>query len=258
MSFLSQPSQVVLAVLSETIRKEQQKVIEYLQLENQILREKLGGKRVLHTDDQRRLLAVCGKALGRQQLGKIATIAQADTILRWHRELIEPSGFPSDCRAGRPPTDQEVVDLVVRMAGENVSWGHKRIAGALHNLGYTICSSTVANILKQHGIPPAPMRKRQLSWSTFLKSHLDVFAGIDLDTIILWLSELASYVFGHISPHGRAIPCPPVVVSNDEMLHPTIHTNRNLQIAETVTQPIRGPPTVAPPSISPHQIRDAA
>ena len=47
MPFLLQPFQVVLAVLSESIRKEQEKVIEYLQLENQILREKIGGKRVL-------------------------------------------------------------------------------------------------------------------------------------------------------------------------------------------------------------------
>ena len=46
-------------------------------------------RRVLLSDDQRRLLAVKGKALGRQQLAKTATIAQADTILRWHRELIE-------------------------------------------------------------------------------------------------------------------------------------------------------------------------
>ena len=106
MSFLLQPLQVVLAVLSESIRNEQQKVIEYLQVENQILREKLGGKRVLLSDDQRRVLAVKGKALGRQQLGKIATIAQADTILRWHRELVKSQGV-SKARhhTGRPPTE---------------------------------------------------------------------------------------------------------------------------------------------------------
>ena len=56
MLFLLQPLQVVLAVLSESIRNEQEKVIEYLQVENQILREKLGGKRVLLSDDQRRVL----------------------------------------------------------------------------------------------------------------------------------------------------------------------------------------------------------
>ncbi|MFT5522844.1 MAG: putative transposase, partial [Pirellulaceae bacterium] len=71
MSFLLQPFHVFVAVLSEYVRKQQELVIEYLQLENQILREQIGGKRVLLTDDQRRLLAVKGKALGRKQLGKI-------------------------------------------------------------------------------------------------------------------------------------------------------------------------------------------
>ena len=56
------PWTIVLAVLSESIRKEQEKVIEYLQLENQILREKLGGKRVLLSDDQRRRLGSEGQS----------------------------------------------------------------------------------------------------------------------------------------------------------------------------------------------------
>ena len=64
MPFPFRPWKIVLAALSEFVRKEQEKVIEYLQLENQILREKIGGKRVLLRDDQRRLLAVKGKALG--------------------------------------------------------------------------------------------------------------------------------------------------------------------------------------------------
>ncbi len=68
MSFLLQPLQIIFAVLSESIRKEQERVIEYLQLENQILREKIIGKRVLLQENQRRLLAVKGKAVGRSQL----------------------------------------------------------------------------------------------------------------------------------------------------------------------------------------------
>ena len=89
MPFPCQPWKIVLAALSEFVRKEQEKVIDYVQLENQILRENLSGNRVLLNDDQRSLLAVKGKALGRQQLKKRATVAQADTILRWHRELVE-------------------------------------------------------------------------------------------------------------------------------------------------------------------------
>ena len=135
MSFLFQPLHVFVAVLIEYVRKQQEMVIEYLQLENQVLREKVAGKRVLLNDDQRRLLAVKGKALGRNQLNKMATIAQADTILRWHRELIQPTGDskPSS-NIGRPRKNPEVVNLVRRMARENVSWGYKRIEGALvHN-----------------------------------------------------------------------------------------------------------------------------
>ena len=150
------PWTIVLAALSEFVRREQEKVIEYLQVENQILRERLGGNRVPLSDDQRRRLAIKGKALGRQQLKKIATVAQADTVLRWHRELVELNRYTRPRRnIGRPTTDKEIVELVLRMARENVSWGYKRIEGALHNLGYAICSSTVANILKQHGIEPA-------------------------------------------------------------------------------------------------------
>ena len=67
MPFPFQPWKIVLAVLSEFVRKEQEKVIEYLQSENQILRENLGGTRVLLSDEQRRRLAIKGKALGRQQ-----------------------------------------------------------------------------------------------------------------------------------------------------------------------------------------------
>ena len=57
MSFLLQPLNIFFAVLVERVRKQQEMVIEYLQLENQVLREKLAGKRVLLNDDQRRLLA---------------------------------------------------------------------------------------------------------------------------------------------------------------------------------------------------------
>jgi hypothetical protein len=54
------------------------------------------------------------------------------------------------------------------MARENRSWGYDRIVGALANLGYTISDQTVGNILKRHGIPPAPERK---------KTHSPGFSG---------------------------------------------------------------------------------
>jgi len=71
--------------------------------------------------------------------------------------------------AGRPTIDKEVEDLVVRMAHENRSWGYDRIVGALANLGYTISDQTVGNILKRHGLPPAPERKTTTTWKEFIR-----------------------------------------------------------------------------------------
>ena len=72
------------------------------------------------------------------------------------------------------------------MAKENPDWGYDRIQGALANLGHTISDQTVGNILKAHGIEPAPERKRQTSWKTFLKAHWDVLGAIDFTTIEVW------------------------------------------------------------------------
>lgn len=184
-NLLLQPWYLLLALLSECVRQEQEKVIEYLRTENEILMEKLAEGRVLLDDDQRRRLAVKGKILGRKKLREFATIAQADTILRWHRQRVVQNRYSRPrCRAiGRPRTDQAIVKLALRMARENVSWGYRRIQGALANVGHHICSSTVANILKVHGVEPAPRRKRQLPWRFFLKAHWDTLNGVDLATI---------------------------------------------------------------------------
>jgi transposase len=55
--------------------------------------------------------------------------------------------------------DPELEALIVRMAQENRSWGYDRIVGALANLGLTVSNQTVGNVLKRHGIAPAPERK---------------------------------------------------------------------------------------------------
>jgi putative transposase len=80
------PWQMLLLILAGWINQQQQHAIEYLIAENRILREKIGKKRILLTDDQRRPLAVKGKVLGRKALAEICGILTPETILRWHRE----------------------------------------------------------------------------------------------------------------------------------------------------------------------------
>ena len=97
----------------------------------------------------------------KKALETVATIVKPDTILAWYRQLVAQKfdGATQRKALGRSTTDPELEALVVRMAQENRSWGYDRIVGALANLGYTITDQTVGNILKRHGIPPAPERK---------------------------------------------------------------------------------------------------
>ena len=188
MSFIFQPWQLYVAIIAGWIHRQQQEAIEYLRTENRILRETHGPKRILLNDDQRRRLAVKGKNLGRQRLEEIGTLFTPDTILRWHRTLVAKKWDYSKRRksAGRPRVGQEIVDLVVRFARENVTWGYDKIQGALANLGHKISDQTVGNILKEHGIEPAPERKRKTTWATFLKAHWDVVGAVDFTTLEVW------------------------------------------------------------------------
>jgi transposase InsO family protein len=72
------------------------------------------------------------------------------------------------------------------LAKENPRWGYDRIQGALANLGHNISDTSVGNILKEHGIEPAPDRKRQTTWKTFLKAHWSVLPAIDFTTVEVW------------------------------------------------------------------------
>ena len=134
--------------MSGWLTRRQQSAIEYLRAENRVLREQLGGRRLRQTDEQRRRLAVLGRALGRKALGDVACIVTPDTLLRWYRELVAKKYDGSARRKpGRPRTQQELADLMVRMANENPTWGYTRIRGALANLGHEIGRTTIKRIL---------------------------------------------------------------------------------------------------------------
>jgi len=102
-------------------------------------------------------------------LRQIATVVRPDTILRWHREFIAQKWTYARKRSGRQGVLLEIRRLVVRMAEENPTWGYTRIQGALTNVGHRIGRSTIARILKGHGLPPVPARPT--SWQTFLRAH---------------------------------------------------------------------------------------
>src|SRR5262245_38298019 len=165
----------LLASITGTVDQELLLRNQYLVTENRILRHQLKGRLRL-SDGERKALAEIGQKLGKQALAEVATIVKPDTILGWHRTLVTQKFDGSKPRKalGRPKIDQELEALVIRMAQENRSWGYDRIVGALANLGFTISDQTVGNILKRHGMAPAPERQTTTTWNEFIRTHLDV------------------------------------------------------------------------------------
>ena len=82
------PLQFLLMTFAGWVNRRQQAMIDYLKEENLVLRQQLGGGRLRFTDEQRRRLAVKGRALGRRVLDAFTGLVTPDTILRWYRELI--------------------------------------------------------------------------------------------------------------------------------------------------------------------------
>src|SRR5262249_5946316 len=185
----------LLAYITGTVDQELLLRNEYLVTENRILRSQCKG-RVRLSDGERKTLAEIGYKLGKHARAEVATIVKPETILAWHRKLVARKFDASHQRKtpGRPKIDPELEALIVRMAQENRSWGYDRIVGALANLGLTVSDQTVGNILKRHGIPPAPERKKTTTWKEFIRTHMELLVATDFFTAEVWtLGGLVTY-----------------------------------------------------------------
>src|ERR1700681_4444491 len=117
MSPLLQPCQMLLLVFAGWVNRHQLDVIEYLQEENRVLKERMGGRRLRFTDAERRRLARKARALGRRVLNELETLVTPDTLLRWYRKLIASKRNYSNRRSpGRPRVMKTIVGLVLQLA----------------------------------------------------------------------------------------------------------------------------------------------
>ncbi|MGB1013602.1 MAG: helix-turn-helix domain-containing protein, partial [Nannocystaceae bacterium] len=166
----------LLFIVAGFLERKHADTLAYVLEENRVLREQQGGRRVRLTDVQRRRLGRKGRLLSRSDLRRLAKIATPETILGWYRRLVARKYDGSKKRRmGRPRTRRDVVALVVKMAKDNPTWGYTRIRGALLNLGIQVGRSTIARILAEHGLEPAPDRRQ--TWSTFLAAHWGAISG---------------------------------------------------------------------------------
>src|ERR1039457_2537320 len=192
---------------------------EYLAVENRILRAHLP-TRIRLSDPERSTLAEIGKRLGRAALQQVACVAKLDTILAWYRRLIARKFDGSKLRSspGRPHIALELEALIVRFARENSGWGYDRIVGALANLGHILSDQTVGNILRRHGIAPAPKRSRTTSWRDFISAHMNVLSGADFFTVevLTWRGLVTYYVLFFLHLNSRRVSVAGITRHPDE------------------------------------------
>ncbi len=169
-----------LIVLKQIFLSSQDAVIRYLTQEIKFLLEHLS-KRPKPTEGEKAALSRAAKAVDPLYLEKTFNLFSPTTLMRWHRELVRQKWDYSHLqkKRGRPRVNQQLEELLVRLAQENPNDGYSALAGRLKLLGFETNPETIQNILKRNGISPAPERGALLSWREFLDIHWDDLAATD-------------------------------------------------------------------------------
>jgi len=161
-------------------RSESTNQVELLALRHEVavLRRQVG--RPAYQPADRAFLAALSRLLPRSSWSCFSVTPE--TLLAWHRRLVARRWSYPHRRPGRPPVDEETTGLVLRLAKENPRWGYRRIQGELIKLGVQLAASTIAQILKDHGLRPAP-RRAGPTWRAFLRVQASHIVATDFFTV---------------------------------------------------------------------------
>ncbi len=114
-------------------------------------------------------------------------LVSPQTILGWHRSLVKKRWTYEHRRPGRPTLAKETVELICRLGRDNPRWGYLRIVGELKKLGVCVSKTSVATVLRRHGLPPAPRREGP-TWTQFLSAQAKGIVATDffhVDIVLL-------------------------------------------------------------------------
>jgi putative transposase len=192
-------------------RGEAAKDLELLVLRHQItvLRRQLPRPKLEPAD--RALLAAVSRALPRSRWS--CFFVRPETLLRWHRRLIAGAWTYPHRQTGRPPLDQDIQQLIIRMAKENPTWGYQRIRGELLRLGVQVSATAIRTTLRRHRLDPAP-RRAATSWQAFLRRQAAGIVACDFFTVdTIWLRQL--YVLFFIEHKTRRVHLAGVTANPD-------------------------------------------
>ncbi len=176
----------ILSALAAIARRDVSSAAEVVVLrhENSVLRRHV--KKVCYRPEDRLWLAALSGLIPHRRWAQVFPVTPG-TLLAWHRTLVAGKYTTTPRRPGRRPTCESIRALVIRMATENPTWGHRRVQGELARLGHKIAVSTVWGILHDAGIDPAPRRSGP-TWRRFLTAQAHGILAVDfvhVDTVLL-------------------------------------------------------------------------
>jgi putative transposase len=198
-------------LLALLARRDAVKDLEILVLRHQlaVLRRQTPRPRLEPAD--RALLAAVSRVLPKSRWS--CFLVKPETLLRWHRRLVAGAWTYPHRQPGRPPLDQEVQQLIVRLAKENPRWGYQRIKGELLHLGVRVSATAIRATLRRHRLDPAP-RRTNGTWRAFLRQQAAGIVACDFFTVdTVWLRRL--YVLFFIELDTRRVHLAGVTANPD-------------------------------------------
>jgi putative transposase len=188
-------------LLALLARGDAAKDLEILVLRHQltVLRRQLPRPRLEPAD--RALLAAVSRLLPRDRWS--CFFVTPDTLRRWHRRLVAGVWTYPHRGHGRPPLDDDVQQLIVRLAAENPRWGYQRIKGELLRLGIQVSATAIRETLRRRGLDPAP-RRTSTTWRSLLRQQAAGILACDFFSVdTVWLKRL--YVLFFIELDTRRV-----------------------------------------------------
>ena len=191
--------------------------IQILKYQVKMLRDRIDEPRILTKEEERTELMRLGALLD-HDIADVMLVVKPKTYRGWQRKK---AGKKPKRKGGRPETDEGTIQLIIRLASENLGWGYKRIFGELKKLGIKIGLTTIRDIMKRNGLKPVPdkaMKTPDSTWSKFIKSHIKTLVAIDFFTkpVMTWKGKVDAYVLVFIHLGSRRVFMSPATFYPDE------------------------------------------
>lgn len=207
----------LLALVLQWFRPRFNAQLQILEAQIRILRPRIDASRIVPPPKEKAELLRLDTLLG-HDVAEVMHVVRPQTYRKWVRQFGRGIAFK---RSGRPRTPMATVNLVLRMAEENLRWGYRKIVGELKKVGIRIGKTTVRRILKDSGIRPAPdkaFKKPAIPWTTFVHAHMDSMAACDFFTKRIYTLHgvTTAYVLVFIHLGSRKVHCSAPTFHPDE------------------------------------------